>query len=295
MNVAEKVRPASPCIGACAMDEARGLCTGCARTRDEIALWGSADEATRGRVWRALPARAAALGLAVRRLPWRGEALLDEVESRFTEVQGTFVAGVHGAVAEVLRAPGEAFEARRAGATLTLRTARAALRLEAPPHLAAFEMTRAGAAPLIALAVPAGRVGPEGPRALTALGPDTEALLARDGGGMRFDLGLGRRAARFSIRCSAGLASRVADHCGAPWPECLARIGGAVLAESPVRVVEAPCLRAEVDAPIPPPEGRSPEGPHTHLLPEVLAQGLDAPPGLALPKGYILSLLFYPA
>ena len=29
----------SPCVKVCAMDEARGLCRGCARTLDEIANW----------------------------------------------------------------------------------------------------------------------------------------------------------------------------------------------------------------------------------------------------------------
>lgn len=289
------VRPASPCVGTCAIDEASGLCVGCARTRDEIAAWGGADEAFRQRVWAALPSRAAASGLAARRLSWRGAELLDEVERRFSDASGVFVVGVYGAVAEVMREPGEAYEARRSGLSLTLRTRRAALRVEAPDYLTAFEMTRPSGPPLIALAAPAGRVGPPGPGALTALGPDHEALLAHDAGGARFDVGLGRSAARFSIRCSAPLAERIGAHCGAPWPECLERIRAAVVEESPVRVVEASRLRAEVDAAIPPPDGASPEGPHTHLLPGLVAQGFDAPPTLALPKGYVLSALFHPA
>lgn len=35
----------SPCTGICEIDSATGLCTGCARTLDEIARWGSADSA----------------------------------------------------------------------------------------------------------------------------------------------------------------------------------------------------------------------------------------------------------
>ncbi|WP_234050415.1 MULTISPECIES: DUF1289 domain-containing protein [unclassified Xanthobacter] len=295
MNMAvDKPRPASPCIGACAMDEASGQCRGCARTRDEIAIWGGTDEATRQRIWAELPARAAAMGLALRRLPWRGSALLDQVEHRFASAQGAFVAGVFGAVAEVLRDPDEPYEAARDGESLTLRSPRAALRLQAPPYLTAFEIPRGANAPLLAFAVPAGRVGLAGPAELTALGPDGDSLLARDAGGARFDIGLARRAARFSIRCGPAIAGEVAARCGAPWPLVLAGIAPLVLGHSPVRVVETPCVRAEVDAPIPPPDGRSPEGPHTHLLPELLAQGLDVPPGLLLPKGYILSLLFHP-
>ena len=294
MTVAARRPPASPCIGVCVIDTERGLCTGCARTLDEIAGWGSADDAFRSEVWAALPDRAAALGVAVRRLDWQGESILDQVEQRFADASGTFVAGVYGAVAEVLRDPDEPFEAHRTGSVLTLATRRAALRLEAAAWMTAFEIARPDRLPLIALAVPVARAGTVGPAALTDLGPDDRGLLHRDWRGRRFDLGLGRRAARFSIRCSDELSAVVTPHCGTPWPDCLGRIGMGVLGASPVRVIEAPCLRAEVDTVIPPPGGASPEGPHTHLLPDHIAQGFDTPPTVPLPKGYVLSALFYP-
>lgn len=53
----------SPCIGVCRMDDATGLCAGCWRTLDEIAAWGTADEAARRRVWQAVEARQVAAGL----------------------------------------------------------------------------------------------------------------------------------------------------------------------------------------------------------------------------------------
>lgn len=286
--------PASPCIGVCVIDERRALCTGCVRRLDEIAAWGSAGEAFRASVWAALPERASAMGLALRRLDWQGQHLLDEVEARFADMSGTFVAGVYGAVAEVRRGRNEPFVARREGSRLSLATHRAALRLDAAPYLTAFEIARPDGAALIALAVPSGRAGARGPATLTDLGPDAGSLLSRDAGGRRFDLGLGRRAARFTIRCDAALSERIAPHCGVPWPACLGDIGMAVLAASPVRVVETPCLRAEVDALIPPPGGISPDGPHTHLLPEHIAQGFDTPPTLPLPAGYVLSALIHP-
>ena len=43
------------------MDPQRGLCLGCARTLDEIARWGSMNEAERERVMAALPQRRKAL------------------------------------------------------------------------------------------------------------------------------------------------------------------------------------------------------------------------------------------
>jgi predicted Fe-S protein YdhL (DUF1289 family) len=49
----------SPCIGVCRIDEATGWCAGCWRTLDEIAGWGTSDDATRRRIWQAIEARQA--------------------------------------------------------------------------------------------------------------------------------------------------------------------------------------------------------------------------------------------
>jgi uncharacterized protein len=43
------------------MDADTGLCAGCLRTLDEIASWGSLDEAARSMVWMRLADRRAAL------------------------------------------------------------------------------------------------------------------------------------------------------------------------------------------------------------------------------------------
>ena len=49
----------SPCTNVCAIDPATGWCAGCLRTIDEIAAWGSCDNAAKRAVWRRLPARRA--------------------------------------------------------------------------------------------------------------------------------------------------------------------------------------------------------------------------------------------
>lgn len=43
----ERRRIESPCVGVCVIDEASGLCEGCLRTLQEIALWGSSSAAQR--------------------------------------------------------------------------------------------------------------------------------------------------------------------------------------------------------------------------------------------------------
>jgi uncharacterized protein len=53
---------ASPCVSVCRMDEANGLCEGCHRTIDEIAVWSLLDDAEKRAVIAQLPRR---------RLEWR--------------------------------------------------------------------------------------------------------------------------------------------------------------------------------------------------------------------------------
>ncbi len=48
---------ASPCINVCNLDPHTGWCTGCRRTLDEIAAWGTLDDAQKREVWRQLPQR----------------------------------------------------------------------------------------------------------------------------------------------------------------------------------------------------------------------------------------------
>lgn len=52
-------KPSSPCTRVCILDAASGLCEGCGRSRDEIALWGSMSEPQRLAVMAVLGARLA--------------------------------------------------------------------------------------------------------------------------------------------------------------------------------------------------------------------------------------------
>lgn len=50
-------KPSSPCNKTCILDAVSGLCEGCGRTRDEIALWGSMPEPQRRAVMATLDER----------------------------------------------------------------------------------------------------------------------------------------------------------------------------------------------------------------------------------------------
>ena len=55
MNVADAVK--SPCVDVCVLDEARGYCTGCYRTLDEIGSWLLYTPAQRAQILSALERR----------------------------------------------------------------------------------------------------------------------------------------------------------------------------------------------------------------------------------------------
>lgn len=49
--------PLSPCVNICVIHTETGLCTGCLRSRDEIAAWGRMTNPERRAIMDALPAR----------------------------------------------------------------------------------------------------------------------------------------------------------------------------------------------------------------------------------------------
>ena len=50
---------ASPCVSICNIDDVTGLCEGCFRTLDEIAVWSQMDNAAKREIWNRITQRAA--------------------------------------------------------------------------------------------------------------------------------------------------------------------------------------------------------------------------------------------
>jgi len=48
---------ASPCTSVCTIEPASGLCAGCLRTLDEIALWSTLSDDEKREVWQRIAAR----------------------------------------------------------------------------------------------------------------------------------------------------------------------------------------------------------------------------------------------
>ena len=289
---------ASPCVGTCRLDETTGYCVGCARTGDEVALWRDASDAQRQAVWDDLPARFETLGLSCRRLVWDDGTIRRFVAQSFQHRKGTWVLGVIGAVAEVPCAASADLQITERGSMIEAVSKGAALRLNIDQETRALCIRRPGVSKELDVIVLAQlRTKLRLPVAATVqeVGADENAIdrtAARD---RLFDLGLGRRAARFCVRSSdERLIGVLRSQVGQPWSAALAVIGRALIEASPVRVIETGCGRAEIATPIFQPEGRSSDGPHTHFLPEHIASGRDAPVGIDLPAIYAAGAILYP-
>ena len=216
------------------------------------------------------------------------------VHHHLTDPRAGWSAGTLGAIAEFVREPGEPCT----GAGGARATDRGAIALTPPADVTAVAY-RTPAGPdlawnhAVAFCVPAEQAGPAR-TGLTELGPDTDAVRPQDRDGVLFDLGLGTPAVEACVRTSdPSLLSRLRAAAGRP--VFSGGAAGALVADSPHRVFRGPAGRVEVFAPIPPPDGRSPDGPHTHLLPHLLARGRTHPPTAPIPGGLVPVAHLYPA
>ena len=276
----------SPCVGICRLDPDTGWCLGCARTAEELAAWRDLPGGDQLVVWRDLPRRKALLGLGFRLLPWQGSGLLDRLAEASVAPGATWRIGVWGAAAELAPRPGAAIHAERSAQGLRLRTPGGALELMPPPGMRAFELAGAsGRVDRVVLALHRARVAGTFAKGLTELGADHAAIDAGRRGERLFDLGLARPPIRFCVRTGdVGLVARLRAAAGADALGPAAGLLPHLLAASPDRVVHSPVGRIEVSGPI---QRAAPSGPHTHLLPDLLAQERLLEPGFALPEGYV--------
>ena len=113
---------------------------------------------------------------------------------------------------------------------------------------------------------------------------------------MLFDLGLGVLQVDCCVRTSnAELIDGLRAHAGRSLFEAGNPAMGLILRHSPHRVFMTRAGRAEVYQGIPAPGGTAPEGPHTHVLPKLLAHGRTHAATEPIPKGWVSCAHLYPA
>lgn len=147
----------------------------------------------------------------------------------------------------------------------------------------------------IAFCLPEAEAKMECRTGITELGRDGDAIFAASRQELLFDLGLGRRSVNFCVRTTD--PALVAMLRGAQGTSVLQRpdLNAAIVAAGPARVVESRMARVEITNPIPPPNGVSPEGPHTHLMPGLARKGRTHDANIPVPAGYLACLTLYPA
>ncbi|MEM6934489.1 MAG: DUF1289 domain-containing protein [Pseudomonadota bacterium] len=287
----------SPCTGVCKLDDATGWCLGCARSGLEISEWSIGTADWRTAIWSVIPERLAQLGVSCRRLPWTPTEIRDFAASSFEHGAGTWVFGVVGAVAEFTPAQGQTVDVAISDATIEARTKGGAIRMEIDDAVRALTFdppTTPVQESRVVLAVKRERGRLPVASTISDLGEDTAPLDAADAGRL-FDLGLGRKEARFCIRVvDEPTCVELESVSGLPLEKSLPRLGPRLVAASPTRVVETALGRIEVQGAIPRPDERSPDGPHTHLLPDHLATKRAMPVGMDLPRAYLPGGIFYP-
>ena len=133
---------------------------------------------------------------------------------------------------------------------------------------------------------------------LTELGPDRQALRYQDKDGVLFDLGLALPSVTAMVRISdPTLIQRLRDFDGVSLLNTEGRGHEAfalLTQESPHRVFESQLGRVEVYSPIPPPDGQTGAGCHTHILPDLLAAGQTHSANVPVPDGLFPCLQIFP-
>ncbi len=207
--------------------------------------------------------------------------------------------GTFGALAEFSRDAGEPARLSAGEAASSVVTARGGIRLSAHPGLRLFaseSATTSGWSHRVSLCLPAQECGMGRRTVLTELGPDADALREQDRNAVLFDLGLGASQADACIRVSdPDLIAALRPCLGRPVFEHGNPAMGFIVAAGPHRVFAGRLGRIEVFQPIPPPHGKSPEGPHTHVLPRLLAHRRTHAATEPVPEGFVPCAHLYPA
>jgi len=197
------------------------------------------------------------------------------IEAQIADPDAQWSLGTFGAIAEFMRDAAEPAEIDHAEQSFSVVTPRGGLRIEARPDLrpVAFEtITTSAWSQRVAFCLPETASAMSQRVALTEVGPDRGALRPQDRDALLFDLGLGVHQVDCCIRAAepeliAGLRAAA----GRPLFEPGSAAMGLILRHSPHRVFATRAGRAEVYQPIPAPGGTAPDGPHTHVLPKLLA------------------------
>ena len=213
--------------------------------------------------------------------------------------ESSWSCGRFGAIAEFHRESGEP-AAIAEQPFLSAAMARGAIRIKTPAELRpiAYETISRWIDSWghgLALCLPRERARMYGRAVITELGPDREAVRAEDRDALLFDRGLGGGSAAICVRTPDAETIRLLRAaCGKSLFESAAGLLAHLPALSSHRVFISAAGRIEVYQPIPPPSGKSLDGPHTHVLSRLLARGRSHAATVPIPPGWAVAMTLYP-
>lgn len=212
------------------------------------------------------------------------------VEQHLRLASTSWSLGMLGAVAEFFRAQHEPFETD--GATRVV-TARGAIRVAVNGTTRAIPC-ETGGVNTIALCLPETDCIMHSRNVITEVAPDHDAARAGDIDAILFDLGLGSPYFDFYIRTAEPAAiNRLRQGAGMSLFDARHSLVRDILAMNPHRVFVSRLGRIEVYQPIASAGEKTPEGPHTHLLPELLKEGRVHAEDAPIPPGWIPCVNLY--
>jgi hypothetical protein len=224
--------------------------------------------------------------------------VIDFLAERLADTEAGWSVGTFGAIAEFTRDAGEPASLDRTATSVAVVTARGGLRIEPRSDLrliASESLTAESWSQRVALCLPRDACAMNGRTTLTEIGTDAGALRAEDRDSVLFDLGLGTLQIDVCIRShDPKTIAALRDCSGKPAFARGSQAMSIILAANPHRVFLSRIGRAEVFQPIPPADGKSPDGPHTHVLPKLLAHGRTHAATEPLPEGFVPCAHLYP-
>lgn len=228
----------------------------------------------------------------------------EQLHSLFSEYvddsQASWSVGTFGAIAEFHRDADEAAEVVIDGSAYCAFTRRGAVRLTMVPGLRAFAYETVGSQPgqwshAIALCLPSGSATMHRRERLTELGADTNAVRSEDRTALLFDMGLACPQVDLCVRsANPEVLARLRAGAGRSLLEPDNALMGEMPRLSPHRVFVCRFARVEVYQPVPPPDGTSPMGPHTHVLPKLMREGRTHSANAPIPAGWVPCAHLYP-
>jgi hypothetical protein len=225
-------------------------------------------------------------------------AAIDLLHAQIVDADTQWSLGTFGGIAEFSRDRDEEVRLTQSATGAAAVTVRGGIAIELSDDCRpfAFEcVTRSSWSQRVALCLPAGGCAMNRRTVLTELDVDRAALQPEHRESTLFDLGLGALQADLCVRIDDhNMVARLRSHCGRSVFDPANPAMGLLLETNPHRVFISRIGRIEVYQPIPPASGKSPDGPHTHVLPKLLKSRRTHAATEPIPEGWIPCAHLYP-